>query len=216
MIGSQSDSTACKRPRSTYSRRPGRDGGDRPQCLSHGQQHWEGLCNDKETVGTASPDSSQGRGSEVRPSGSMSSSVTCSCGYLAPNLGCAALSHPHPWPPSAQPTLHFYPLAQETNSRLVRHENLMAWFHLGAKTVKAGWGHIIRQELLQRLDEKTKVRRALSDGTENLSSQVALTVSHRPHAHCTNILVPYRAGPPRRHLLRGLHSSSYHTRQTHL
>lgn len=43
LTGSQSDSVACKHPRSTYSRRPGRDGGHRLQCLSHGQQHQEGL-----------------------------------------------------------------------------------------------------------------------------------------------------------------------------
>ena len=37
LTGSQSDSMACTRPRSTYSRQPGRDGGDQPQCLSHWQ-----------------------------------------------------------------------------------------------------------------------------------------------------------------------------------
>lgn len=83
LIGSQSDSMACKRLRSTYSRRPVRDGGDRPQCLSHWQQHREGLCNDKETVGTVSPDTSQHIGSDVRPPGSTSSSVT----YSQPWLG---------------------------------------------------------------------------------------------------------------------------------
>lgn len=36
LTGSQSGSVACKHPRSTCSQRPGRDGGDRPQCLSAG------------------------------------------------------------------------------------------------------------------------------------------------------------------------------------
>lgn len=58
LTGSQSGSAACKHPRSTCSRRPGRGGGDRPRCLSHGHRQ-KGLSSDQGTVRAVPPNTSQ-------------------------------------------------------------------------------------------------------------------------------------------------------------